>query len=140
VWLIVVRQSAADRAKMAGVHTISITPEALLYSSEHNKEKTAWLGLQRIVVTDEHIFFFIMSQAGHAIPRRAFASDEAFHEFAETAQRYKEEANEKAQGDMPESTGTGSPEWRGPDRNQFRSPDYREHIRADEPRPSKDPE
>src|SRR5262249_601340 len=78
IWVTVDRQSAADKAKMAGVHTILLTPEALSYSSEHSSEKTAWLGIERIVVTEQHVFFFIMSQAGHGVPRRAFVSDEGF--------------------------------------------------------------
>ena len=39
IWLIVRTQSPADRAKMASVHTISITPEALSYSSRHSSDK-----------------------------------------------------------------------------------------------------
>src|SRR5215831_3258993 len=70
VWLTVVRQSAADRTRMAGAHKITITPEGLLYSSEHCSENISWLGIQRIVVTEEHVYFFIMSEAGHGVPRK----------------------------------------------------------------------
>jgi hypothetical protein len=103
VWFIVKTQSAEDRAKMARVHTISIAPEAQYYSSQHSNEKTGWLDIQRIVLTKDHVFIFVMSHGGHAIPRRAFASDEAFHSFGDTVQGHWATARENA-GKNPQAT------------------------------------
>src|SRR5262249_717078 len=134
LWIIVRSQSAADKAKMASVHTLSLTPEALLYSWEDSRDRRVWSGIERIAVTDDHVFFFIMSQAGHAVPRRAFASNEAFREFAETAQRYKKEAEEQARS-RPPATGIRAPKWPSERVEQYRSVNQSDQLRSGEPRP-----
>jgi hypothetical protein len=111
VWYIVTTQSAEDRAKMARVHTISIAPEALYYSSQHSNEKTGWLDIQRIVLAKDHVFIFVFSHGGHAIPRRAFALDEAFRAFGKTVQGHWATARENPGKNPPASDETCSPDW-----------------------------
>jgi hypothetical protein len=113
VWFIVTTQSAEDRAKMARVHMISIAPEALYYSSQHSNGKLGWLDIQRIVLMKDHVFIFVMSHSGHAVPRRAFASDEAFHPFGETAQGHWATARENADKNPAAADETCSPDLQG---------------------------
>jgi hypothetical protein len=88
--------SPADKAKLAKVRTISIAPEAFHCSLENSRETLGWSDIQSVSQTKDCIYVFFLSYTGHVIPRRPFASDEEFHEFAQTAQRYKKEADEKA--------------------------------------------
>jgi hypothetical protein len=97
--------SSEDKAALASVRTVTISPEALLCSFEHRSEKTAWPGIQRIAVTKDHILFFVMSQGGDLVPRRAFPSDQDFQQFADTALRFKKDADEQVPGTATSAPG-----------------------------------
>jgi hypothetical protein len=44
---------------------------------------TTWEGIDRIVVTGTHAFFYLNWIAALILPRRAFADDREFEEFAQ---------------------------------------------------------
>jgi hypothetical protein len=53
-----------------------------------------WSSLEEIVVLDQQILFVMQrNQGAYIIPRRAFADEQAFHSFVETARKCLEKAN-----------------------------------------------
>jgi hypothetical protein len=142
-WASIGMLSAADKAKMSCVHNISITPEGVRYSSEQISANLGWSGIQQIVATTDYVFFFLSSHAGHVVPRRAFASSDDFHEFAETAQEFKERAEEESPRDALGSAPIATKEWHAKIAKRFHPSEEHGQIRAEDavekPPPSVEP-
>ena len=59
---------------------------------EDAKEEVNWSGIERIVETEEHAFFYTRLMMAMIIPRRVFFDREQFHAFVEQAKRLQWEA------------------------------------------------
>jgi hypothetical protein len=71
---------------------LAVRPEGLTVTTETTASLTAWEGVDRIVVTDTHAFFYLNKVAAHILPRRAFADESGFEKFVETVRTYREAA------------------------------------------------
>jgi hypothetical protein len=52
-----------------------------------------WSDIKKIGVTDKYLFFLVTSTRGYILPRRAFADDDAWIQFRDSARSYFESAN-----------------------------------------------
>ncbi len=70
-----------DSRGILGEHTITLSPDGLTESTEFNTGLARWNGIGRIVNTKHYLIVIINDFQGHLIPKRAFASVAAAHEF-----------------------------------------------------------
>jgi hypothetical protein len=72
--------------------SLEVRPEGLAVTTETTASLTIWEGIDRIVVSDAHAFFYHKNVATHILPRRVFADERDFEEFVESARSYLEAA------------------------------------------------
>jgi hypothetical protein len=77
-----------DQTRLFCSHRLTLTPSALTDISPFHAGSWPWNAVDRIDVTDQHLFVFTAKNVAHVVPRRVFASEQAFEEFVETARRY----------------------------------------------------
>ncbi len=82
-------------AKLLEPRQLTISPEGISQSSAHSAGITMWTGIEKIAVTEDHVFFYVSRQRAIILPRRAFASNQDFTHFVETAQGYFEVTNKE---------------------------------------------
>jgi hypothetical protein len=83
--------SAFRRARFPATSlSLEVRPEGLAVATETTASLTTWEGIDRIVVTDSHAFFYLNWTAAHILPRRAFADEREFEEFVDSARSYYE--------------------------------------------------
>ena len=75
-----------------GPQRISISPDWLSNASTVNQSITRWIGVERIVITPDAVFFYDSAVGAHLLPKRAFATDADFRHFVELAQEYQRRA------------------------------------------------
>jgi hypothetical protein len=75
-----------------GPWRVRIGPEGIENISSLATSTYRWEVIWSMGRTDDHLIYMITSQRGVAVPRRAFISDEHFDDFAESARRYRREA------------------------------------------------
>src|SRR5262245_13002634 len=68
--------------------SLEVRPEGLAVTTGTTASLTIWEGIDRIVVSDTHAFFYRNNVAAHILPRRVFADERAFEEFVESARSY----------------------------------------------------
>jgi hypothetical protein len=68
--------------------SLEARPEGLSIVSKNTASLITWEGINRIVVTSTHVFFY--SAAVYILPRRAFEDEREFEEFVESARIYHE--------------------------------------------------
>lgn len=83
-----------NNAKLLEPRRVELMPEGLVQTMRFMSTTILWPGIIRIASTPDHVLFYVLSAQAFAVPRRAFASDEEFHEFVALAQRYHEHAME----------------------------------------------
>jgi hypothetical protein len=83
-------------ARLLEQRTLKISPEGISYLSAELAAMTMWTAVEKIVVRKDHAFFYVGTATAHILPRRAFANDQEFTDFVETAQRYFEAANKES--------------------------------------------
>jgi hypothetical protein len=74
------------------VRRLTITPETITEVTEITATTMKWVAIERIVVDRRHVYFFTGAFSAIVLPIAAFASEDRFREFVETAQRYHREA------------------------------------------------
>ena len=72
--------------------SLEVRPEGLAVTTGTTASLTIWKGIDRIVVSDTHAFFYRNDVATHILPRRVFADERDFEEFVESARSYLEAA------------------------------------------------
>ena len=85
------------RARLPGMSmsmsmSLEVRPEGLAVTTGTTASLTIWEGIDRIVVSDTHAFFYRNNLATHILPRRVFADERDFEEFVESARSYLEAA------------------------------------------------
>jgi hypothetical protein len=77
-----------------GPWRVRISPEGIENISPHATAMYRWEVIWSMGQTEDHLIYMISSQRGVAVPRRAFISDEHFDDFADTAKRYRRQAEQ----------------------------------------------
>jgi hypothetical protein len=81
------------RTRLPGMSmSLEVRPEGLAVTTGTTASLTIWEGIDRIVVSDTHAFFYRNNLATHILPRRVFADERDFEEFVESARSYLEAA------------------------------------------------
>lgn len=101
-YFLLMRSGKSQRAKLFETvpaykepQTTEITPEYLYHQDATGEVKTRWKGIQKIVETATHIFFWVSPNEAHVVPKRAFANAEDATQFAQLATKYWEQAQSK---------------------------------------------
>ena len=71
-----------------GEHKIVLSPEGISESNTVQHTATSWNAVERVVVTDQHVFVYISAVSAVIAPRRAFVDTAHFMKFAETATQF----------------------------------------------------
>jgi len=71
-----------------GRHTIEITPEAVVDTTQYTSSKVLWSAVEGIDTTEEYAFIHTGAKGGHAIPKRVFSDETDFEQFVATAREY----------------------------------------------------
>jgi hypothetical protein len=77
--------------------SLEVRPEGLAVTTATTASLTIWEGIDRIVVSDTHAFFYLNNVAAHILPRRVFADERGFEEFVESARSYLEAAKRSSE-------------------------------------------
>ncbi len=81
-----------EKAKILGAQRMRITPQGLTNVMELTAGAVDWAALERIDVSGEHAFFYLLNTTAFILPKRAFGSERDFDDFVATAKRYHDEA------------------------------------------------
>ena len=77
-----------ENSALYGWRRMTIDAERILQEGELMVAGWKWPAVERIVVTDHLVLFFIAQSAALMVPRRAFADEAALRQFVETAERF----------------------------------------------------
>lgn len=83
---VAVRRAAAARLAADRRRTVTLEADGVRWAGAVSETFTRWSGVTRAAVTDGHLILFLASGAAVVVPRRGFASTEAFAAFAAAAQ------------------------------------------------------
>ena len=67
---------------------LTITPETLTDASATSVTTKKWNAIDRIVADQDHIYFYATAVSAFIVPKAAFAGEEAFQRFLDTARQY----------------------------------------------------
>lgn len=90
------RQRAKDfqeNDELRQPRTIELTPESLRVATAINEAQIYWKTMHEIGANETHIFLLTAANAGHAIPKHAFANADEAELFAQLARTYWEKAH-----------------------------------------------
>jgi hypothetical protein len=68
---------------------LDLLPEGLKHTTTAATNTVPWPSVKRIDEAEGHLFFLLDDNSGFVIPRRAFADEEEYRTFADTARRYQ---------------------------------------------------
>ncbi len=71
---------------------MTITPETITDATEISVTTIKWVAVEKIVVDQRHAYFYDSAASAFILPKAAFAAEEEFQEFVETAQGYRRDA------------------------------------------------
>lgn len=89
-----VRKSFArmfEGARNVGVfdaRELTLTPEKIIDTTPARRREIEWRAIEKIVTTEDHVFIYDTAVSAFVIPRRDFASDDAFWQFVREARAY----------------------------------------------------
>lgn len=69
-----------------GLHEYEIMPDGLFEKTSANEALNKWSGIQEVRKVGPFLLFKVSGYLFHVLPKRSFATVEAFHEFYEMAQ------------------------------------------------------
>lgn len=64
-----------------GPHHLEVRDDFLLETSDLGEQRTHWRAVERVAVTDDHVFVYLSAMSGHTVPRSAFADEAALQRF-----------------------------------------------------------
>lgn len=82
--------SEGRNRSLLGPHEVVLSAHSMQSKSELVETTYKWPAVEKIVATPDYAFFYASALSAIVIPRRAFASDEEFKHFVETARKYQE--------------------------------------------------
>jgi hypothetical protein len=68
---------------------------------QHERSFVAWAGIEKVTATDDHLYLFDAPFSAVIVPRRAFADEWRFRDFADFASRCHEEQWGRATQESP---------------------------------------
>ncbi|MHC4179334.1 MAG: YcxB family protein [Planctomycetota bacterium] len=71
---------------------MTITPETITDATEISVTTMKWVAVEKIAVDRRHAYFYVSAASAFTLPKAAFATEEGFQEFIETARRYQRDA------------------------------------------------
>jgi hypothetical protein len=77
---------------LVGEHRLSIAPDEVREFTSVGDTGRHWSGVEKIHVTDAYAFIYLSAVTAFVVPKRAFATELAFQEFARSAQIWAERA------------------------------------------------
>jgi hypothetical protein len=80
-----------DRSLFRTTHVL-LMPEAVQNERGPSTLRVLWEGVERIATTETHLFLYTSSFQAIIVPGWAFASEEEFDEFIDSARHYRREA------------------------------------------------
>src|SRR5713101_5930187 len=75
--------------------TLKLTPEELIHANDLNRSATRWEAVDKVAIRRDHGFIYFTGGSALTIPKRAFADEDAFQKFMETARSYHESAKRR---------------------------------------------
>lgn len=79
-----------NNSDFLGSHSISLTEEGLEESSRLGETKKSWSAIERIDITEAHIFIYASAVSAYIIPTRAFENMKQIDEFIDMLNKMKE--------------------------------------------------
>jgi hypothetical protein len=77
-----------DTSSMVGQYKLIVSPTEMTESSPKGESTCAMSAVQRIVVTDEHVFIYVAPVQAFVVPRNAFRSATDFEDFVAMIEEY----------------------------------------------------
>jgi hypothetical protein len=74
---------------MFGKHIYSLLPDCLLQVGDFGESRIKWDHIEKVIRNDDFITIFVGASEGFVIPRRCFATQEAFDTFFREAESLK---------------------------------------------------
>jgi hypothetical protein len=94
-WILLRVSLRKDRDKSNAVvvkHKFSLAREFITIDTDNGQAKVRWRSIEKITSNNDYLFLLVRGPKLYVVPRRAFADNEAFSRFIETAKRYQEKA------------------------------------------------
>jgi len=79
---------AKQRYFSEATHRMRLTPDNLIYAGDAQVKATPWTAVEKILTGTDHAFFQISRTEVLTLPKRAFAQEQEFINFVETANEY----------------------------------------------------
>jgi len=77
-----------DTSSMVGQYELDVSPTAITESSPKGEVTATISAVQRIVVTDNHVFIYVAIVQAFVVPRNAFRMETEFEAFVATIEEY----------------------------------------------------
>src|SRR5262245_14188097 len=82
------RYMSKQRYFTEATHRLRLTPDNLIYAVDAQVKATPWPAVEKILTGADHAFFHISRTEILTLPKRAFAQEQEFINFVETANEY----------------------------------------------------
>jgi hypothetical protein len=66
---------------MLGNHSLTLSDDGIIETSENGESKVSWKGIERYLETKDHYFIYISSVMACIVPKKAFENEEKKNEF-----------------------------------------------------------
>jgi hypothetical protein len=76
--------------RQLGWQRLKLTSGELVLETDFSTSVTPWSGVEKIVTTESHAFFYCNPQGAHVLPMQAFGSEAEFTAFVEAARAFKD--------------------------------------------------
>jgi hypothetical protein len=77
-------------------HSVALDADGVRQKSPSAESFIRWSSIEKVALTDTHLFLYGSAVSAFAIPRRAFADDVQWNEFASLAQRYHADSRQQS--------------------------------------------
>lgn len=91
-----IRSMLGSDSKLFGRHRAVLDESGVLETTPSGENRTAWSAVERIEVTERHVFVYTSPTSALTIPRAAFPSDTAAREFIAEAERLRKPPGRRA--------------------------------------------
>jgi len=98
LWAATRRNLSKDRTLFRTTR-VTLSPEAVEWSRGPSESRTLWEGIEKVGVTETHLFLYISSFQALVVPGRAFASEVEFDDFIDAARHYRRSARRRLEED-----------------------------------------
>jgi len=86
----VLKNYGQGKNRLVGKHEFSITPTELTDKTDMGETITLWEAIEYVATTNQYLFLVVRASGPFIVPKKAFANDITFKQFAETATVYQQ--------------------------------------------------